>query len=71
MDRHESVVGEFEHNHLEQVPGSIRPDDQHLGWIAVGIEVSHHKRMLCRAEDVLIRDAMSPRRPVHVHTPLM
>ena len=36
MDRQEPVVGEDEHDHLEEVAGVIRPDGELLRRVAMG-----------------------------------
>lgn len=48
MDGHESVLGEFEHDHFEKVAGTVGAEDQELRRIAVGIEIDHHKRVVRR-----------------------
>lgn len=71
MDRHESIVGQFEHDHLQQVSGSVGSDDEDLGRIGVGIDVDHDERTASGMRDVLIGDAVPPSRSVDVHTLLM
>ena len=71
MDRQERVVGQFEDDHLEKVAGAIGTDHEHLRWIGVGFEIHDHDRMISGMCDVIVADAMAPRRPMDFHTPLV
>ncbi len=54
MDRHDSVIGQFEHNHFQEVPGCVRPNEKYLRRVGVRVEVHHDERMAGRVRDVPI-----------------
>ena len=57
MDHDPSPLRGDEDDRLEEVPGTIRPDDQPTIWIIA--EVVDHEVMLDRMENVRIGDAMT------------
>ncbi len=42
MDREQSVVGELEHDHLEEVSGSVPPDCEHSRRVSFRVEIDDH-----------------------------
>jgi hypothetical protein len=47
MDGQQSVVGQHEDDHLEQVAGPVWSDSQLLRWVGDRIEVDHDERVIC------------------------
>jgi hypothetical protein len=58
VDREQTVVGEFEHDHLEQISSRIGTDRQELGRISVGIEVDHDEGLCGGVPDIVVGDAV-------------
>lgn len=71
MDCHQAFVGKNEHDHLEEVARWVGPNRKLPRWVAVGIEVDDHKRVIGRVEDRRVADAMSPGRAMDLHTLLV
>jgi hypothetical protein len=46
MNHKLGIVGEFEPDDLQKVPGLVGSDCEHLGWIGVGFEVDHREGMV-------------------------
>lgn len=68
MDREHSVVGELEHDHLEQVPGPVRSDCEHLRGVSICVEIHDDDRVIRRVSDVGISNPVPSRRTVDLHT---
>jgi hypothetical protein len=45
MDGEESLVGQFQDRHLEEVAGAVWADDQDLGRVGIGLDVNDDHRM--------------------------
>lgn len=71
MDRQNPVVGKHEHDHLEHVPGLIRPDRELLRRIAVRVKVDDDKRVIRGMADSGVGDPVPPSRTMDLHTPLV
>lgn len=71
MDRQKPLISEHEHDHLEQVPGVIRPDRELLGRVTVRLEVDDDNRVIRGVTDRVVADAMPSGRTMDVHTPLV
>jgi hypothetical protein len=57
VDGDHPIVGEDEHDHLEQVPGRVGADREHLWWVGIGFEIDRQQYVLDRVEDVVVADA--------------
>ena len=71
MDRDVPLLGELEHDDLEQVSREIRPDDEDLGWIGVRLEIGDDQRMLDGVTDVVVAAAVLACRSSDLHTGLV
>ena len=58
MDHDIGIVREFEPDDLQQVPGPVGPDCEHLGWIGVGLEVDDREGMVDAVTDGSIVDTV-------------
>jgi hypothetical protein len=67
MDHKIGIVREFESDDLEEVPGSVRPDCEHLGWIGVGFEVDEREGMVDGVTDGVVDDAVVAGGAVDLH----
>jgi hypothetical protein len=47
MNREQLIISEFERDHFEHVPGSVRPDCEDLRRIGIVVEIHNDDRMLC------------------------
>jgi len=68
VDDQVPIIGKFEDNDLEEISGSVRPDNQHLGRIRVGFEIDGDQGMFECMQRVGILDAVTACRPVDLHT---
>ena len=59
MDDQVPIIDKFKENDLEEVSGSVRPDNQHLGRIRVGLEIDGDQGMFERMQRVGILDAVT------------
>ena len=66
-----TVAEKFEHDHLNQVAGQVRADEEHLRWIGVGFDVDDDKRELLSVANVVVREPVSLGRTMDLHTPLL
>lgn len=71
MNRQELVVGQVHCDHFEHVAGTVRPDNQQLWRIGIGVEVDHDKRVFDGVVDVRVVNAVPSGRTVDLHTLLM
>ncbi len=67
MDHKIGVVREFDPDDLEEVPGSVGPDCEHLGWIGVGFEVDEREGMIDSVADGAVIDAVLAGGAVDLH----
>lgn len=67
MDHEIDIVREFEPDDLQEVPGSIGSDSEHLGWIGVGFEIDDHEGMVDGVADCVDVDSMLVGGPVYLH----
>ena len=65
MDRELSVLDGHQHNHLQELAGALRPDDQPTVGIFAGVFDS--ERMVDGVMDVLVHDTVPTRRVVDLH----
>jgi len=68
VDDQVPIVRKLKENDLEEISGSVRPDNQHLGRIRVGFEIDGNQAMIECMQRVRILDAVTTRRPVELHT---
>ncbi len=68
MNREQLIAGQFEHDHFEEVPGSVGPDREDLRRIRLDVQIDHDDGMLNGVLDVGITDPVSSRRSVDLHT---
>ncbi len=54
MDHKIGIVGEFEPDDFEKVPGPVGSDCEHLGWIGVGLEVDECEGMVDGVADGVV-----------------
>ena len=54
MNREQLIAGQFEHDHFEEVPGSVRPDCEDLRRIGLGVEIDDDNRVV--SPTTIIRD---------------
>ena len=52
MNREQLIAGQFEHDHFEEVPGSVGPDCEHLRRIRLGVETDDDNRVFSGVLDV-------------------
>ena len=71
MDRENSVIGQDERDHLEHVPGLIRPNDQLLRRVAIRLEIDNDERVSRSMPDGAVADAVPSSRMMDLHTPLV
>ena len=71
MDRQKPVVGEDEHDHLEEVAGVIRTDGELPGRVIVRPEVDDDDCVIRGMADGGVADAMTSSRTMDLHTPLV
>jgi len=67
MDHKLSIVREFEPDDLQEVPGSVGSDREHLGWIGVGLEVDDREDMVDGVADGVVVDSMLMGGAVYLH----
>ena len=58
MNHELSIIGEFEPDDLQQIPGTVRSDDQDLGRVRVGLEVNNCDGVAEIMQDVGVADAV-------------
>ena len=58
IDHKIGIVGEYEPDDLEEVPGRVGPDREHLGWIGVGFEVDEREGMVDGVADGSVVDTV-------------
>jgi hypothetical protein len=46
VNREQLITGQFDHDHFEEVPGSVRPDCEDLRRIRLGVEIDDDNRMV-------------------------
>ena len=68
VNREEPIAGKFEHDHFEQVPGSVGPDCEDLRRVRLGVEIDDDNGVVDGVLDVRITDPVSSRRSVDLHT---
>ncbi len=68
MDDEQFVTSEDECDEFEEVARCIRPDEEHLRWVGVGVEVGDHDDMVVGVLDAVDRDSVFERRPLAEHT---
>lgn len=68
VDGDHPVVGEDEHDHLEEVSGRVGADHEHLWWVGIGFEIGRHKFVLDRVQDVVVADAVLAGRSMNLHS---
>ena len=68
VDGEQLIAGQFEQDHFEEVPGSVRPDCENLRRIRLGVEIDDHNGAIDGVLDVCITDPVSSRRSVDLHT---
>jgi hypothetical protein len=67
MDHEIGIVREFEPDDLQEVPGSIGSDCEHLGWIGVGVEIDEHEGMVDGVANGVVVDSMVVGGAVYLH----
>ena len=68
MNREQLIAGQLEHDHFEEVPGSVGPDCEHLRRVGLRVEIDHDDRVIDGMSDVRVTDPVSSRRSVDLHT---
>ncbi len=68
MDRQEPFIGQLEDDHLEEVSGGARTDDEQLRRVGVPVQVDDNEGMVGRMEEVVAGDPVAPRRAMYLHT---
>ena len=69
MDGEESLVGQFQDHHLEELAGAVGTDDQDLGRVGIGVDVNDDQRVVDKLVDS-IRKPVAAGRLVDPHTSL-
>lgn len=64
---HEVELVEFEPDDLEQVPGGIGPDGEHLGWVGVWFEIEQRDGVFQGVANGVVADAVLASRTVDFH----
>ena len=59
MDHKQVVVLEFEQDEFEEVASEVRPDDEDLGWVGIGLEVDEDKGIGKGVDDVGLCSAVT------------
>lgn len=67
MDGELDVVGEFEPDDFQQVPGTIGSDGEDLGRVGIGLEVDDGEGMVQGMEDGGFVDAVLVGGPMNLH----
>ena len=67
MDHQVDIVGEFEPDDLQQVPGVVGSDDKHRWRVGVGFEIDHGEGMVEGVENGSLVDTVLVGRAVDLH----
>ncbi len=67
MDHKIDIVREFESDDLQEVPGSVGSDREHLGWIRVRVEIDEHEGMVDGVADCVVVDSVLVGGAVYLH----
>ena len=71
MDREQPLVGQLQHDHLEEVAGPSGADDQNFGRIRLPVDIDDDKGMVGGVLNVSVGDAVAAGGPVYLHTPFI
>ncbi|VAV93161.1 hypothetical protein MNBD_ACTINO01-1010 [hydrothermal vent metagenome] len=67
MDHKIDIVREFKPDDLQEVPGSVGSDCEHLGWIGVGVEIDENEGMVDGVADGVVVDSVLMGGVVYLH----
>lgn len=48
---HQCLIDEVEPDDLNQIAGPVGPNNEHLGWVSVGIEIHDHDGVIDNMTD--------------------
>ena len=68
MDNEQLVAGQDECDEFEEVARCIRPDEEHLRWVGVRVEVGDHDDMVVGVLDAVGRNSVLECRAVAEHS---
>ena len=65
---HQGLIDEVEPDDLDKTAGPVGSDNEHLGWVGVGIEIHDHNGVLDNMTDRCLVESVLERRMMEPHT---